>query len=593
MEQDAVKGMLPPAEEKKTEKQAPVWDILQQKAVTAEPGIPLWRQAASFLCAKNPFYLISALLIIYAQSALFTSNPLMGNTELPAAILAAYTVLLAAAGVLIVRVGKVWEDARSVLLLVLVLLQVLPVGIDGLLLNEPGPGRLWMAGVFMLSLCVSEILRRGLNLKIGLWTGMAYYGFIALICAWPVFLAKLVQHYEQNNGPVALAILLFPILAGFFLIFLIPTIRRGEAGVRDNGTPWRWPYFPLSAFAVIIAGVAFRAYLMTISFVGGKGAGPYSSLESGFQLWMLTPLLFGIGFLLIENASLSKNAKVSFFACSVPFIVLIFCIPFNQNPATEIFRNALPGSYSPFELALPMILAYLAWGCFRGVVAMGKLFHAALILFAVLGLSAQADQESFSFLPGWIPSAFLSGEMLVMAWLRRHSAYSFIAGLTAIFCFASVCQNMNDVKAGLIAFAFLLNFYLNGAIFHDSLAKVLGRVAAAFIPVYLLFAMIALKNSHLSDKHFYFVLVGLGVLLLMTVLGIFFIDRKDYWLIFWIDAAILAFFGVHSCRYFFNKVFLSLKNIFPLLASLFALAFAVGISLYKGRRRRRNEQTAA
>ena len=35
------------------------------------------------------------------------------------------------------------------------------------------------------------------------------------------------------------------------LLLLIPALHRGAVSTLDNGTPWRWPIYPLAIFVVL------------------------------------------------------------------------------------------------------------------------------------------------------------------------------------------------------------------------------------------------------------------------------------------------------------------------------------------------------
>ena len=79
-----------------------------------------------YLYTHNPFYAVSAVLMLYAIWAAYSRLEFgAGNTWLMTGVLGGYTLLLATIGVWIVRWGKVWEDARSILLLLLVLFLLL------------------------------------------------------------------------------------------------------------------------------------------------------------------------------------------------------------------------------------------------------------------------------------------------------------------------------------------------------------------------------------------------------------------------------------------------------------------------------------
>lgn len=67
-----------------------------------------------WLYTHNPFYAISAALMLYAVRAGYGELEIGSiNCWVMMGILAAYTLLLAGVGVCIVRLGRVWEE-RSV-----------------------------------------------------------------------------------------------------------------------------------------------------------------------------------------------------------------------------------------------------------------------------------------------------------------------------------------------------------------------------------------------------------------------------------------------------------------------------------------------
>ena len=90
------------------------------------PGI------VSLIYTQNPFYLISACLFVYGLKLLFRSGDSAMLFQRGAVAymepwglmssFAAVTVLMAVTAILVVRLGKVWEDARSLVLIVLLML---------------------------------------------------------------------------------------------------------------------------------------------------------------------------------------------------------------------------------------------------------------------------------------------------------------------------------------------------------------------------------------------------------------------------------------------------------------------------------------
>ena len=95
------------------------------------------RNVLSLIYFHNPFYLISTTLFVYGLKLLFrdgNSSVLFEQGTVTymqpwslLASLAGVTVLMAVTAVLIVRCGKVWEDARSLVLIVLLMLLAIAV----------------------------------------------------------------------------------------------------------------------------------------------------------------------------------------------------------------------------------------------------------------------------------------------------------------------------------------------------------------------------------------------------------------------------------------------------------------------------------
>ena len=72
----------------------------------------------AWLYTNNPFYVISAVLMLYGVRTAYGRLEI-GSIDcwIMLGVLAAYTILLAGITVAIVRWGKVWDDARSLFVL--------------------------------------------------------------------------------------------------------------------------------------------------------------------------------------------------------------------------------------------------------------------------------------------------------------------------------------------------------------------------------------------------------------------------------------------------------------------------------------------
>ena len=97
------------------------------------------RSLGRLLYTQNPFYLISCFLILYGlQIATIASGDLFSRSIFLTASMAAYMLLMAITCVGVVRLGRVWEDARSIFLVVIIAQIALSTGLDELCVSDWG-----------------------------------------------------------------------------------------------------------------------------------------------------------------------------------------------------------------------------------------------------------------------------------------------------------------------------------------------------------------------------------------------------------------------------------------------------------------------
>ncbi|MEX2287400.1 MAG: hypothetical protein WD648_09945, partial [Planctomycetaceae bacterium] len=198
-----------------------------------------------YIYTHNPFYAISASLMMFAVlKAYGTIEVGTINTWIMAGVLAGYTLVLAVIGVLIVRRGKVWEDARSILLLLLVLFVAVSICADDLFVRatSAGQGAGLLLGGYLFSAVVSEAVLRGAGIRLGLAYRIPYHLMMALFYVVPWWCSP--EFNIRKNAAIEWTLLLFPTAAAVLFLTLLPAVRRGPKYVANNGTPWPWPTFP-------------------------------------------------------------------------------------------------------------------------------------------------------------------------------------------------------------------------------------------------------------------------------------------------------------------------------------------------------------
>src|SRR5215471_4942212 len=115
----------------------------------------LFRRIARFLYTQNPFYLLSVAFVLHSTRLWYRQGggpfdpwPLMG-------VIGGYILLVATVGFVLVRFGKVWDDACSLLLIVRLLFVERSLTFDDVLLSAEAVGWALLANGLTLAAVVS------------------------------------------------------------------------------------------------------------------------------------------------------------------------------------------------------------------------------------------------------------------------------------------------------------------------------------------------------------------------------------------------------------------------------------------------------
>ena len=228
------------------------------------------RSLGRFLYTQNPFYLISCALIIYGLQITSISRDLDLQSTFLAISLAGYTALMSLVVIIVVRYGKVWEDARSIFLVVMIGHLAVSSGIDLLSLDRWALAARLLLGGFLFSLMTSEIVLYCCAVRLPAWYRACYYTSLAVFYAAPV-----VGGYCVSENQLRVAQWLAPIFScciGLSLLMLVPATRQGNRYVKRNGTPWSWPCYPLCAYVVVLVGAGIRSHAIWMSYGSFFGA---------------------------------------------------------------------------------------------------------------------------------------------------------------------------------------------------------------------------------------------------------------------------------------------------------------------------------
>ena len=405
------------------------------------------------LYTHNPFYLISACLFVYGLKLLFRAGnsavlfqrgtvEYMSPTGLMGSLVAV-TLLMAVTAVLIVRLGKVWEDARSLVLIVLLMLLAISVSLDELLsmASEQEKGLLEIGGMILSGAAIAvgmvELLIRGLQVRLSwLWRGPLYL-LLTLFFGWPLLLLPEIMPFESTQVQSLIAV--FPTVAALISLMLLPGIRLGSASVRDNGTPWTWPWLPWTPFVFLAVAICFRSYSLTISFDAPDGN--VSFWDTIFGLYLLVPLALAVIILLLEIGIVEKRPQIcsTVLTCS-PVLMLMawpWAVPWSRLPSYHRFATEFSNSFgSPVFLTLVALFLISAWAWRRGVARGESMTWGLLILATVVGPRALIHPYAPLFADQFqvVPLMMLAALKLASAFYRNRTGDL----LTGLMIFASL-----------------------------------------------------------------------------------------------------------------------------------------------------------
>src|SRR4030095_6545426 len=100
---------------------------------------------ARFLYTQNPFYLIGTLLVLFGLQQSLGREPQLATSGMLMGLLVGYTLVLAAIATVVLRCGQILDDARTILLVIVLMFFMLSASLDVHLMTEPVSGTLLLA----------------------------------------------------------------------------------------------------------------------------------------------------------------------------------------------------------------------------------------------------------------------------------------------------------------------------------------------------------------------------------------------------------------------------------------------------------------
>jgi hypothetical protein len=398
-----------------------------------------------WVSTSNPFYVLSAGLFLVGLWISFGAQSEEVQTWALMSGLAGYTVLLAVTACLLVRFGNVWDDVRTVLLLVVLMFLATSVTFDEVLVLDPLRGAICYIAGLLFAVAVSEGLLHGIQLALPALFRVPYYLILSLFFLYPLALRPLLADGPRSEM-LMWGLFGFSPVAGLIFLTLLPAIRRGPGYVRDNGSPWRWPLYPWVLFGLLGFAVPARAFLLCWSM---------QLLDVGnmdrvlFGPFFLVPFGLAVAILLLEIGIGSSRRIVQGTALAMPALLLgLTVFGHREDP---IYRDFL--ALFAARVGDPLSMALLASACFYAYAALRRAplsieaLTAALAALAVVGPDTLDSHELTA--PQTLPlMAAAALQLAVGVW--RHRAWRCLlgTGLLSVASWKAYCWS-RQVVVGL------------------------------------------------------------------------------------------------------------------------------------------------
>jgi hypothetical protein len=425
---------------------------------------------------KNPFYALSALLVLVGLWRSFGAQASPEQTWALMFGLAGYTLLLAWPACLLVRFGGVWDDVRTVLLLVVLMFLATSVTFDVSLVRNPALGLACSGLGLGLAVLLSEAMLRTLRLHLPAAFRWPYYLFLTLFFVYPAALVSLLD--RPRGEALEWALFGFSATAGLVALTLLPAIRRGREYVRDNGSPWRWPMYPWALYVFLGFGVVARSFLLCWSMQPIERTDPERLI---FGAYFLVPFLFAVAVLLLEIGLVARRSGPMLVALLMPAGLVYLAIA--GDGADELywgflrhFRERLGAT--PLYLTVAASGGFYVYAALRGIARAIDLLALAVGALVVIGPNT-LDLHRLGPARAW-PLLVIAVLELGLG-LRRRSAPRCLMGLVGLTLAACLTPGESvPHRAPAVFHAVLAAWLLLGAAFRDAYGRFL-RASGAIV----------------------------------------------------------------------------------------------------------------
>ena len=420
------------------------------------------------LYTQNPFYLLSVCFVLHGTSYWFQQGDMSRNPWPLMAVVIGYILLLAATSFVLVKYGNVWDDARSIFLLLPVMFVELSLTFDDILISNQRLGTALLIAGFTVSSIVIEALLIGLRMKMPTVYRIPIHAMLALLFLYPVFVVS--GSFPHNDESVAWKIYLFAPLASLALLSLLPAIRKGPAILQNNGTPWNWPLYPWSLMTFLGIGLAVRSYALGLSF-DPISTDP-NNLQGTFGLYFMAPMTLALAAMFLEAGIARQRKYLSFLGMILPVAAIYLSINdgYGAMAQTRFLRMFTTTVGSPLYVSLIAAAMFYGVAFIRQIKCSEELAVAALLCLCCVDPETQQFTKHFE-ITIW-PLFAIVIVQIVASFHSRPSSRTLRAMLGLNVLAWSYCSNWPlDERVYVFGYSTTLTLVFVSVAFRDEFAR--------------------------------------------------------------------------------------------------------------------------
>ena len=433
------------------------------------------RRLSRFVATSNPFYVISAALVLYGLNKAIATGSGVDDWTLMI-VLCGYTSLLAISGLLIIRIARVWDDARMLLLLLVLMFFAISVCFDESTLRDLNNATTVLLFGLGFSVGTSELVLRLCGIQLARRYRFPYYAVLTLLFVYPLVLGEL--SILGHNRAMSWGVWAFPSACGAVFLTLLPATFKGGRDEPPHGTPWPWPFYPWSLFFFLALGVLLRSYSLSMVFEAGAGSGV------SFRPYFVIPFLAVISFLWLQLAHASGSRRISKVPLFAPLLLFAMALP---GPITDDLAGQFLETFCS-NFASPIQVTACALIVFYGVAVLQRIRWAETGLSAAVLVAASTNSATLSLdtfvLPRALPIELLAVFQCVRSGWRRSTVGLMFGVILAVWatCFRGQDTFYMALGGYIPIHLAILACLAIGLLFDDRAGRLMRRAAAWLIP---------------------------------------------------------------------------------------------------------------